>query len=208
MPAEDAHRDAFWVIAVVGGMSIARAIDESLNNISISHWTSTSGIILARFFLFLLTSVRFYIGSNVFFQAVHVEPGHEKTFPKRNYVLDFASAILHFGFLYALAVNIKTIPASPPVYLSAEAFFLFLCVVLLYDWAWYFASTAYDTVTCIRQWAWYNTLAVFIPLCGLFIAFKYGGINRPEFELSLVGWIAITSLPDLIKMAHGELPRR
>jgi hypothetical protein len=205
LPVEDAHRDAFWVIAVVGGMSIAKAIEDSLSSVSLSHWTTQNGIILARFFLFLLTAVRFYIGSNVYFQAVHIEPGHDKTFPRRNYALDFGSAIFHFSILYALAANIKTIP-DPPVYLSNESFFLCLCAVLLYDWPWYFASTAYDTAPCIKVWAWYNTLAVFVPCACIFIALKYGGIDRSWFEFLLAGWILVTSLPDLLKMARGEMP--
>src|SRR5579863_5045147 len=206
MPAEDAHRDAFWVSAVVGGMSITKAIEDSLGSITISHWTFENGIILPRLLLFLLTSVRFFIGSNVFFQAVHIEPGHEKTFRHRNYALDFGSAIFHFGFLYALATTIRTIPPLP-IHLLDESFFLFLCVVLLYDWAWYFVSTPYDTARCILRWAWYNTLAVFLPCSALFLIFKYGGIDRGWFEILLAGWIAITSLPDLMKMAHGEMPK-
>lgn len=206
MSAEDAHRDAFWVIAVVGGMSIAKAIEDSLGAISVGHWTSENAVILPRFFLFLLTSVRFFIGSNVFFQAVHLERGHETKFPRRNYALDFGSAIFHFSILYALAVNIKIIPA-PPVFISNELFFLFLCAVLLYDWAWYFASTAYDTAPYIKKWAWYNTLAVFIPSVALAFAFKQGVIDRPWFEILLAIVISITSLPDLINMAHGEMPK-
>jgi hypothetical protein len=206
LPAEDAHRDAFWVIAVVGGMSIAKAIEDSLSSVSVAHWTPENAVVLPRFFLFLLTSVRFFIGSNVYFQTVHLEPKHEQAFPRRNYALDFGSAIFHFSILYALAANIKVIPA-PPVYLSNESFFLFLCAVLLYDWAWYFASTPYDTAPCIKKWAWYNTLAVFVPCAAIFTAFKYGGIDRSWFELLLAAWILITSLPDLIKMAHGEMPK-
>lgn len=206
MSAEDAHRDAFWVIAVVGGMSIAKAIEESLGSITVSHWTTENSVVLPRFFVFLITSVRFYIGSNVFFQTVHIEPGHDILFARRNYVLDFGSAILHFSILYALAANIKTIPV-PPVDLSNELFFLFLCGVLLYDWAWWFASTAYDTRNCIRNWAWYNTLAVFVPCVGLFLAFKYEAIDRTWFEILICVWIVITSLPDLYRMARGEIPK-
>lgn len=206
MATEDAHRDAFWVIAVVGGMSIAKAIEDSLSCISIGHWTPENAVILPRFFLFLLTSVRFFIGSNVYFQAVHLESGHQTKFPRRNYALDFGSAIFHFSILYALAANIKMIP-TPPVYISNEPFFLFLCAVLLYDWAWYFASAAYDTAPYIKKWAWFNSLAVFIPCAGLAFAFKLGVIDRSWFEISLAIWISISSLPDLINMARGEMPK-
>jgi hypothetical protein len=206
LPVEEAHRDAFWVIAVVGGMSIAKAIEDSLGSISVAHWTAENAVILPRFFLFLLTSVRFFIGSNVFFQTVHLEKEHQKAFPRRNYSLDFGSAIFHFSILYALAVNIKTIPTGA-VFISNELFFLFLSAVLLYDWAWYFASAGYDTAPFIKKWAWYNTLAVFIPCAGLAFLFKQGNIDRSWFEILLAGWISITSLPDLIAMAHGEMPK-
>lgn len=204
MAAEDAHRDAFWVITVVGGMSIVRAID-SLSGISLSQWTPESGVILCRFFVFLLTAVRFYIGSNVYFQFVHIEKGHELKFPRRNYVLDFASAILHFSILYAVARNIGSV-AEPPFHLASEHFFLFLCAMLLYDWPWYMLSTVYSTAVSIRKWAAYNTFAIFLPCAVLFAAFWLGWVPRPWFELLVAGWIFISSLPDLIRMARAEMP--
>jgi hypothetical protein len=206
VPVEEAHRDAFWVITVVGGMSIAKAIEDSLGAITIGHWTPENGVVLCRFFIFLLTSVRFYIGASVFFQTVHIQSGHEKSFPKRNYVLDFGSAIFHFSILYILALNIKTVPA-PPVYLSNERFFLALCGVLLYDWVWYLMSTPYTTGPHIMKWAWYNTVAIFLPCSLLFGAFKWQNIDRPWFEFLVAIWISISSIPDLYRMSHGEMPK-
>jgi hypothetical protein len=204
LAAEDAHRDALWVLTVVGGLSIVKAID-SLESISFSEWTIQNGIILCRFFVFLLTAVRFYIGSNVFFQAVHIEAGHETKFPSRNYVLDFGSAIFHFSILYALASAITVIPHSP-ARLSDEHFFLALCFMLLYDWAWYLASTSYDTAQSIQKWAWYNTLAVFLPCGAIFFGLQRGVVDRTWFEVLIAIWISISSLPDLIRMAHGKMP--
>jgi hypothetical protein len=205
VPAEDAHRDAYWVITVVGGLSIAKAIEDTLGAISVSHWTSENGIVLGRFFIFLLTSVRLFIGASVFFQAVHIQSGHETKFVNRNYVLDFGSAILHFSILYLLALNIKTIQ-PPPVYLSNELFFLALCGVLLYDWAWYLASTQYSTGPLIRKWALNNTVALFFPCSAIFAIFKYGGIDRNWFEFLTAGWITLASIPDLYRMKKGWLP--
>jgi hypothetical protein len=205
MSTEEAHRDAFWVITVVGGMSVARAIEDSLNALSISHWTPENAIVLSRFVVFLLTSVRFYIGASVFFQRVHIELGHGRIFPARNYVVDFGSAIFHFSILYAVAANIKTV-AGPPFHLSDERFFLALCFMLLYDWAWYLASTPYDTARYIRKWAWYNTIAVFIPCVAIFAGLKIGVIDMEWFEILVAAWIVVSSLPDLHRMSRGVLP--
>jgi hypothetical protein len=80
VPAEEAHRDAFWVITVVGGMSVARVIEDSLNGLSIAHWTSENAVILSRFFVFLLTSVRFYIGASVFSSVFISNQGTKSSF--------------------------------------------------------------------------------------------------------------------------------
>lgn len=205
MPVEEAHHDAFWVITVVGGMSITKAIEYTLGTVSIPHWTSQNGILLARFFIFLLTSVRLYIGASIFFQAVHFEPGHGTRFVNRNYVLDFGSAIVHFSVLYLLALNIKTVPL-PPVYLSNELFFLTLGGVLLYDWAWYLASTQYSTGRIIRKLAQFNTWVVFLPCVLAFATFKYWGLDREWFEFLVAVWITLASIPDLYRMKMGLLP--
>jgi hypothetical protein len=119
--------------------------------------------------------------------------------------VDFGSAILHFSILYAVAANIKTI-ATPPFRLSDERFFLALCLMLLYDWAWYLASTPYDTGRYIRKWALYNTVAVFASCGVLYLCFKAGVMDMPWFEILIALWIAISSLPDLHRMSRGVLP--
>src|SRR5713226_9333899 len=115
-------------------MSIIRAIEDTLPQISFTHWSSTTGYVFLRLAIFLVTAVRFFIGASVFFQAVHICPDHERSYPRRNYVLDFASALIHFSILYSLAVSIGSSPTSSSIiYLSQEKFFLALCAVLLYD---------------------------------------------------------------------------
>ena len=205
MSAEDAHRDAFWVITVVGGMSVAKAIDQFIAGVSLSYWSLTVGVVILRMIVFLVTvNVRFFIGASVFFQQVHIESGHALKFPNRNYVIDFSSAIAHFSILYWLALGIGTEPISP-VFVEHEQFFLALCMVLLYDWVWYALSSASSSAKIIRSWAISNTLTL-VPCVGAFIFFFLGYIDRGWFEILQAVSILLFSFPDMVRMAKGALP--
>lgn len=204
MSAEDAHRDAFWVITVVGGMSVAKAIEEFIAGISLSHWSTSNKIVVLRMMIFLVTAVRFFIGSSVFFQEVHIATDHEKQYPKRNYVIDFASAIAHFTVLYWLALGIRVEPLTPPVF-AQEQFFLALCAVLLYDWVWFAFSIGRSTLKIIRTWAIGNTVTL-VPCTIAFLLFFFGVIDRGWFEISETLLILLFSLPDMLRMGKGSLP--
>jgi hypothetical protein len=203
VPAEDAHRDAFWVITVVGGMSIVKAIEDTIPDLSFTHFTAEIGFVLLRLAVFLITAVRFFIGASVFFQTVHIETGHETNYPNRNYVVDFASALIHFSILYVMALSIKVIPSA--LSLLQEKFFLTVCAVFLYDWIWYVVSTSYSTANDIKKWAIANSI-ILAPCILLFLAFRFNGIDRPWYELSVTFAILLLSVPDLIRMTRGTMP--
>src|SRR5579862_2328937 len=182
MSAEDAHRDACWVLTIVGGLALTKALEEALPSINFSQWSSTNLIVLLRLFIFGAVSIRLFIGASVFFQVVHIEPGHDdpKTgYPQCNYVVDFASSVVHFSLLYFMAASILQIPAEP--YLPQQRFFLALCAVLLYDWIWFGVSAAYSTAPKIKKWAVPNTYAAGICIA-FYVAFRYGLIDRGWFE--------------------------
>jgi hypothetical protein len=85
MSAEDAHRDACWVLTVVGGMALTKALEEALPALNFSQWSNGNLILLLRLFIFCAISTRLFIGASVYFQQVHIEPGHAAKFPESNY---------------------------------------------------------------------------------------------------------------------------
>lgn len=201
---EEAHRDAFWVITVVGGLSVTKALEESIPVISLSNLTLQSGVIMLRLFVFLILVVRFFIGASVFFHKVHITARHSDHFPKRNYVVDFASTIIHFSLFYWMALGVASVtglPESP----AREQFFIALSFVLLYDWAWLLMSFGYSTKSTIRYWARYNTVTL-VPCLIVFIAFMLGAVDRAFFEISIAIFMFLFGLPDMIRMASGALP--
>jgi hypothetical protein len=202
MPAEDAHRDAFWVITVVGGMSLTKALEEAIPAIKY-HSPVSNTIIIARLLLFALTAVRFFIGASAFFQEVHIQSDHEQRFPKRNYVVDFTGAIAHFSLLYLMAVNIKEVP--PELNLSHQSFFLAYLSVLVFDWFWWLWSLSYSTASKIRKWAVSNSITAMICFF-LFLSFRYDWIDRTGFEVLLFLATVLFSFPDVMRMARAELP--
>jgi hypothetical protein len=202
MPAEDAHRDAFWVITVVGGMSLTKALEEAIPAIS-NHTSGSNTIIIVRLLLFVLTAVRFFIGASAFFQEVHIRADHELKFPNRNYVVDFSGAIVHFSLLYLMAVNIKEVPTEP--YLSHQSFFLAYLSVLLFDWLWLVWSLTYSTASKILKWAISNSITGAI-CCLVFLLFRFEWIDRTGFEVFLFLATVVFSFPDVMRMARAELP--
>lgn len=203
MSAEDAHRDACWVLTVVGGLALTKALEEALPTIDFSQWSNHDGIVLLRLFIFAAISIRFFIGASVFFQKVHIEAGHETGFPKCNYVVDFSSCIAHFSLLYFMAASITDIPTE--AHLSRQRFFLALCAVLLYDWVWYLVSAAYSTAPKILKWAIPNTIAAGVCVVA-YLGFRFAMIDRDWFEIVLASVILIFSIPDGVRMARGVLP--
>jgi hypothetical protein len=182
MSAEDAHRDACWVLTIVGGLALTKALEEALPAIHFSQWSDSNFILLLRLFTFCAIASRFFIGASVYFQQVHLEPGHESNFPESNYFVDFACCIVHFSLLYFMAASIREIPEQ--VYLPHQRFLLALCGVMLYDWVWFIFSSAGSTGSVIRKWAIPNTIAAAIYfLC--FLMFRFGQFDRTWFELLL-----------------------
>jgi|ERR1700678_2390966 len=203
MSAEDAHRDACWVLTVVGGMALTKALEEALPALNFSQWSNSNLILLLRLFIFCAISTRLFIGASVFFQQVHIESGHATRFPECNYVVDFACCIVHFSLLYFMAVNVLEIPAQS--FLPQQRFFLALCAVTLYDWVWFLLSSAYSTAPTIKKWAIPNTVtATVYGLC--FLLFRFGMIDRIWFEVSLMLTTVLFSLPDGIQLKRGRLP--
>jgi hypothetical protein len=205
MSAEDAHRDACWVLTIVGGLALTKALEEALPALNFSQWSNSNLTLFLRLFIFGAISTRFFIGASVFFQQVHIEPGHADrgNFPDCNYVVDFACCIVHFSLLYFMAANIREIPDQP--YLPQQRFFLALCAVMLYDWVWFLVSSAYSTAPKIKKWALANTVAAVVYMI-CFVPFRFGVIDRIWFEVFLMIATVLFSLPDGMQLKKGRLP--
>jgi len=203
MSAEDAHRDACWVLTIVGGLALTKALEEALPALNFSEWSNSNLILLLRLFIFCAISTRLFIGASIFFQQVHLEPGHATKFHECNYVVDFACCIVHFSLLYFMALNVRDVPDQS--FLPQQRFFLALCAVALYDWVWFLLSSAYSTASTIKKWAIPNTATAAVYLL-CFLLFRFAMIDRIWFEVSLMVTTLLFSLPDGIQLKRGRLP--
>jgi hypothetical protein len=202
--SEEAHHDAFWVITIVGGLSITKALEESTPKLSSIPPNHEGAVILLRLLVYLFIAIRLFIGSSAFFNEVHFNDGHAKRFPHRSYLIDFGSTVVHFSILYAMAVQIP-IGAASARFNWQEGFFITLCLVLLYDWAWVFASHAHDNKGIVTSWAVANT-ATLVPCLIAFILLECAVVRRLTFELLLLISIVLLGLPDMIRLNQGQLP--
>jgi hypothetical protein len=200
----EAHRDALWVVTVVGGRALTRALEECIPAISLLRWSLLSGVVTIRLFIFIVLSVRLFIGASIFFNKVHLQEDRDIAYPRRNYVLDFTSSIFHFSVLYWMALQSTSAANLPRFAGASEQFFYALIGVLMYDWLWWVVSIHYSARASIRKLATSNTTTG-LACALLFLMFGLGSLTRGQFELALAAVVFLFGIPDMIRLTAGEM---
>ena len=155
------HTQAFWLYTTIVGLSIKEALSDTVPFlIAPPPNTAFDRIDVAcRLSTFLIVTIRFYLGSALFFELAHTG-AEAKEFPDRKYIIDFLAGTLHFLLFFAWAFSID-IYTKPPV-----LFPVLMGTILLYDLAWLFAVRNISTMRLIKVWTLFN--AVTFVVCFLF----------------------------------------
>lgn len=112
-----------------------------------------------RLAMFLLVSIRFYLGAVIFFERVYGNQAESSRYTHKNFGLDFLFGFVHFLFFSGMALSID-------IQENFKHWFpLLMAGTLAYDTLWFISSRRYDTRYLIRLWMVVNlaTLLFAIP---------------------------------------------
>ncbi|MBI3679629.1 MAG: hypothetical protein HY235_04470 [Acidobacteria bacterium] len=133
-----------------------------------------------RLFVFLILTVRFYLGSGLYFDDVYVNSSTKGKYSRRSYPIDFLSGLLHFLMFFACAIALSL---HQRIGTEISYFLALLVLILLYDNIWWLARyvSNFDTIKQIREWSNYNNLTTIITVAAL-IACRVGFRKDPVFS--------------------------
>src|SRR5271154_273790 len=102
------HPSASWL----NGIIVALAIREGLTQVvprltnAAHEYNWATELQIARVLLFLITIIRFYLGSILYFDAVHISKETAGEYVRKSYGLDFLVGLMHFIIFFAWATTI------------------------------------------------------------------------------------------------------
>jgi len=147
----------------------------------------------ARFLVFIVLIVRFYLGLTFFFQAAYFAEDSNLKYPKKSFTIDFLFGFVQLLFFFILAASME-IHNSPPA-----IFRLVLAVILLYDFFWVIASSKLDTRRMIGMWASVNLLTLLLSFASFTIAVQFGLDPLRGEEIAFI-FILLFSFIDIAEM--------
>jgi hypothetical protein len=161
MPNDGLHKHALWFFGVILGLAIKEGLVDVFPHIFrtavVEQWVMYVEVI--RLAMFLLISIRFYLGAVVFFERAYGDPATKINYKKKNFGVDFLFGFVHFLFFSGMALSID-------IQENFKHWFpLLMAGALAYDVLWYIFSRRYDTRYLIRLWTVVNlvTLLFAIP---------------------------------------------
>ena len=209
------HKDFFWIYGVLVGLAIREALTQTLHHafsIPASDATWVLHIEIWRTVLFMLMTVRFYVGSVVFFNNVY---GAASPQTQNNYYLDFLMGFTQFVLFYAWSVTIFSYSRS------AKGFSYYLDVmfmILLFDILWLLFNAGNDTAQTIKVWTILNSLTALISFACFVAAAKVFDVNvqvAEEIALTPVGLASVLGLtenvsgiPVFVKLLQSVMPKQ
>lgn len=194
------HPQAAWL----NGIVVALAIREGLTQV-VPHLTTAAHdfnwateLQIARVFLFLITIIRFYLGSILYFDAVHVREETAKQYVRKSYGLDFLVGLLHFIMFFAWATTIsdvghRELPSTLSHFETVGA------AILLFDLVWLAVNARYDTPRAILPWTIINVVTVLICVAIVFVPYGADAVLREQLSIAVVGTIGLIDISGTLK---------
>jgi hypothetical protein len=151
--------------------------------------------------LFLITIIRFYLGSILYFDAVHISEKTSERYRRKSYGLDFIVGLMHFTAFFAWATTIADVShREATTYVSH--FETVGAAILLYDLAWIVANFRYDTREAIMPWAVVNTLTVLICAVVVFTPYAMDAVFKEQAIICLVGAVGIIDIAGTLRQRN------
>jgi hypothetical protein len=193
------HPSAMWL----NGTIVALAIREGLTQV-VPHLTSAAHeynwateLQIARVLLFLVTIVRFFLGSILYFDAVHIGDKSSQ-YRKKSYGLDFLVGLTHSILFFGWATTIGNVDHRD-MSLTLSHFESIGAVILLYDLVWLFANSRYDTRQAIMPWTVINVVTVLICAAIAFIPYGPDPVFKEQTSIVVVGLIGLIDISGTLR---------
>jgi hypothetical protein len=202
------HSQASWLYGVLVTLGVREGLSQIIpkltNHGSEDNWTLFLHVFRLTFFL--ITIIRFFLGSVRYFEQVYLLDYSDEDYPRKQYGIDFLVGFVHFMIFFAWATTIADVSHRDRGYCH----FTFLALaVLLYDVAWLVVNINSDTRRKILKWTLINLASVGIAaLAWLFVENKYVQEEVAMCWLAAVGLVDVASLLDdeeLIERAIAKI---
>lgn len=191
----DLRVQSAWLYGVIVGLAIRESLSGVIPQITspkhdFATWILTLEAL--RLVVFLVTIIRFFLGSILYFSEVHIVP-------KPFYGIDFLVGIVHFVMFFAWATTITDVAHREPSGLSH--FGTLGTAILLYDIVWLCACWKSPNRPEIMPWTIIN--AVTTVCCGFVFFIPWG----PDFvfkEQVAIIFVALVGTIDIAGMLSGR----
>jgi hypothetical protein len=194
------HPSAMWL----NGTIVALAIREGLTQV-IPHLTSAAhdfnwatGLQITRALLFLITIVRFYLGSILYFDAVHINEKTSSRYVHKSYGLDFMVGLTHFALFFAWATTISDV-GHREKYTALSHFEAVGAVIILYDLVWLFVNWRYDTKQAILPWTCINVVTILICCAVIWVPYGMDSVFTEQFSIAVVSFIGLIDIAGTLR---------
>lgn len=205
------HKHAFWLYGVLIALAIRQALLSVIPDI-FKAFLEPSGhsenlqLESARLFVFLVVTIRFFLGSVSFFEDAYEAEDADTLYPTKNYARDYIFGLIHFLFFFAWSLSID---AEQP----KRLFPILLAFILFYDVPWYVAGKQYDTKRRMKLWANLNVatllVAGFVYACARLNGQTYGVAQQwafvPVVIVSVLDTAEIIGKKEIFKKWIGHI---
>ncbi len=198
------YQNAFWFYGIIVGLAIREALTKVgphvIGSSPVEAWQRNLEI--WRLILFLLTIIRFYLGSVYYFGRIHFDEGANNTDRssyKSSYGLDFLLGLVHFLIIFFWSM---TIVEHSVAISGLSLFLLLLALILSYDVIWLFSNkiAGLDSVHEIKLWTVVNILSLAFGALFYLAGEKCTDNNLVTSEMIALIPIALIGLVDIAEI--------
>lgn len=195
-PVDSIHKHAFWIYGVIVGLAIKEAMSDTLPELfksaSLNTWSKFA--VAAKLALFLMMTIRFYLGSAHFFDSAHCGPKASEL-ENKSYSIDFIFGAFHFLIFSVWAMSLAD--GMPDT-----LFLNLMWVILGFDVIWYFFCRSFDTRHLMKLWMVFNLTTLLVS--ALTYLFFLQWFSRFTAELLALIPVLIASVIDIRELITGK----
>lgn len=156
------YKNGLWFFAVMLGLAIRQSLADVVPHVFDPPAHDMKAVLaeVFRLIVFLIVSVRFFLGTVLYFERAYGDPEADERYKRKSLGLDFLFGFLHYVLFFAWAMSIDLHKYQK------HWFPVLMALILSYDIPWLIALRNMSTRRLVEMWARINTLTLL--LSGLF----------------------------------------